>query len=89
MKKYFTISLTLLLIIFSNSTKCFSQTEESTESSPVFLTGPRLGVSIVGGSMANKLRKDYGANSIITQFGWQFEWRFFKSRGKIQPDFWL
>jgi hypothetical protein len=77
MKKYFTISLTLLLIILSSSTKCFSQTEESTESFPVFLTGPRLGVSIIGGSMANKLRKDYGANSFITQFGWQFEWRFF------------
>jgi len=77
MKKYLTVCMTLILIIFSNSAKCLAQTDELTESSPVFLTGPRLGVSIIGGSMANKLRKDYGANSIITQFGWQFEWRFF------------
>jgi len=77
MKKYLTVCMTLFLIILSNRAKCFAQTEELTESSPVFLTGPRLGVSIIGGSMANKLRKDYGANSIITQFGWQFEWRFF------------
>lgn len=81
MKKYFTVSMTLFLIIFSNSVKCFAQSAEFTESSPVFLSGPRLGVSIIGGSLANKLRKDYGAKSFITQFGWQFEWRFLTIEG--------
>jgi hypothetical protein len=76
MKKYLTVSMTLFLIIFSNSAKCFAQSGEYIESSPVFLSGPRLGVSIIGGSLANKLKKDYNANPFITQFGWQFEWRF-------------
>jgi len=41
------------------------------------LSGPRLGLTIVGGKMAEKLKEDYDATPVITQFGWQFEWRFF------------
>jgi hypothetical protein len=46
MKKYITINMTPFLIIFNNSSSCFAQTEEFTESAPAFLTGPRFGVSI-------------------------------------------
>jgi len=76
MKKYLIGRLTFFLIVFSNGAMCFAQSGEFPASSPAFLSGPRLGVSIIGGSLANKLKKNYDANSFITQFGWQFEWRF-------------
>ena len=45
---------------------------------PVKLGGPRIGVTyITPGKFANKLEDNYDANPILTQFGWQFETRFF------------
>jgi len=44
---------------------------------PVSLFGPRMGVTVIAGETAEKLKNDYDAVPIITQFGWQFEWRFF------------
>lgn len=41
------------------------------------LTGPRIGVTLVRGESAKKLRKDLNAVPVVSQFGWQFERRFF------------
>ena len=38
--------------------------------------GPRLGLTLVTGETADKLRDDYDAGPIISQFGWQWETRF-------------
>lgn len=55
-----------------------SAQEEQTESNgPVSLSGPRLGFTIIGGEMAQTLRDDYDAIPFVTQFGWQFELRYF------------
>jgi hypothetical protein len=41
------------------------------------LSGPRLGVTLISGEMAEKIRDNYDSKPFVTQFGWQFEWRFF------------
>lgn len=41
------------------------------------LSGPRLGVTILSGETADYLYDKFDAQPIITQFGWQFETRFF------------
>jgi hypothetical protein len=38
--------------------------------------GPRLGATLITGKMKDKLM-DQNVFPVITQFGWQFEWRFF------------
>lgn len=40
------------------------------------LSGPRIGVTRVSGSDADKLSKDYTAGPFLLQFGWQFETQF-------------
>ncbi|NOZ47676.1 MAG: hypothetical protein GXO79_12980 [Chlorobi bacterium] len=44
---------------------------------PVHLEGPRVGFTFISGKLADNLKKDYDINPVITQFGWQFETRFF------------
>ncbi len=41
------------------------------------LSGPRIGLTVITGEMADRLEKDYDALPVISQFGWQFEWRYF------------
>ena len=44
------------------------------------LNGPRLGVTLIApGKMADRLKEDYNADPVISQFGWQFETRIFHS----------
>jgi len=69
-----------LLNIFIKNT-CFAQDNQVLDYEPVSLSGPRLGVTVIGGEMADVLRDDYDAVPIVTQFGWQFEWRFFSEPG--------
>ena len=61
----------LLVVFLANNSPVSSQY------GPTTLTGPRLGFTIISGEMADKLKDDYDAIPIVTQFGWQFEWRFF------------
>ena len=56
---------------------CYAQYSNSYSHQPVSLIGPRIGVTIMGGEIAEELRKEHDAIPIVTQFGWQFEWRFF------------
>lgn len=41
------------------------------------LSGPRLGFTYITGKTAEVLNEKYNASPVITQFGWQVEWRFF------------
>jgi len=43
------------------------------------LSGPRFGVTILTGEIADTLRSKYDAAPVILQFGWQFEWQFFST----------
>ena len=44
----------------------------------VSAAGPRIGLTVIGkGELRNKLRDDYDATNIVSQFGWQFEQRLF------------
>lgn len=45
------------------------------------LIGPRLGVTLVTGESADKLKEKFDAGPFITQFGWQWETRFFTVEG--------
>jgi hypothetical protein len=47
------------------------------------LGGPRLGFTLVGGQQASRLRDDYKVNPFLTQFGWQFETRLFRTAGGL------
>ena len=40
--------------------------------------GPRIGVTVIGnGRLRDKLRDEYDATNVVSQFGWQFEQRLF------------
>ena len=41
------------------------------------LSGPRLGSTLIRGETAEIMKEDYDAVPFVTQFGWQFETRFF------------
>jgi hypothetical protein len=77
LKKYFI--LTFILFI----PKLFGQEIQSdtvfhpAESEMINLTGPRLGFTVITVKSADKLKDDFNASPFITQFGWQWETRFF------------
>ncbi len=71
------VILLFLFIIQGFNARAQYETEEIIE--PVNLNGPRFGVTYIGeGELADKLKTDFELNPVITQFGWQFETRFFK-----------
>lgn len=43
------------------------------------LSGPRLGVTVVTGGTADRLRDELGMQPVMLQFGWQFETELFRS----------
>ena len=45
---------------------------------PQSLSGPRVGVTAIAGSLADTLKARYGAAPFVSQFGWQFETRMFE-----------
>jgi hypothetical protein len=44
---------------------------------PVQLSGPRVGVTMLTGDLADRVSEDFEAGPFISQFGWQFENRLF------------
>lgn len=48
---------------------------------PVRLSGPRVGVTWFQGKAADSLEAELGIGPVITQFGWQFEHRLFSIEG--------
>lgn len=77
MKKHLVIYFALVALCIIATSKTFSQNNVKS------LVGPRLGGTIITGKLADKLKDDYDASPIITQFGWQFEWRFFTTQKNI------
>lgn len=67
----------LALLSVSGVFVCNAQESDTYHYQPVSLFGPRMGVTFLGGEVADRLRDKYDAVPIVTQFGWQFEWRFF------------
>lgn len=49
------------------------------------LSGPRFGVTVLGGSITTTLRNDHqiDVSPVITQFGWQFEKQFYGRTGGV------
>lgn len=60
------------------STSLFAQKDSIKSVTPIHLGGPRIGFTyIFPGEFADKLKDDWGAEPFLTQFGWQFETRYF------------
>ncbi|MBS4014579.1 MAG: hypothetical protein KGZ97_12630 [Bacteroidetes bacterium] len=76
MKKLCTLVLAVLFLsIFSQN--IFAQDEQVVVPG-IKLSGPRLGVTYVSpGELADNLDSRYGMHPFFTQFGWQFEYRYF------------
>jgi hypothetical protein len=72
--KKLTLRICCLMILLTISLTLFSQ--EEVES----YFGPRIGGTLITGQLADKLKTDYKANPFVTQFGWQFEYRFFTTQ---------
>lgn len=47
------------------------------QQNPIKLSGPRLGFTVLTGSLVDKAREEVGVSPFLTQFGWQFETRIF------------
>lgn len=43
------------------------------------MSGPRVGLTVLTGSSADRLRDELGMEPVIMQFGWQFERELFRS----------
>ena len=48
---------------------------------PRSLSGPRVGLTAITGTLADTLKERFGAAPFISQFGWQFETRMFEVEG--------
>ena len=46
---------------------------------PVKLSGPRVGVTMLTGDLADRVDEEFEAGPFISQFGWQFENRLFST----------
>jgi hypothetical protein len=47
------------------------------------LGGPRIGFTLISGQQASRLQDKYQVNPFLTQFGWQFETRLFRTAGGL------
>ncbi|MGB2868734.1 MAG: hypothetical protein WBD36_09795 [Bacteroidota bacterium] len=80
--------LTVLAVLMLVSLTSFAQTQDSATSRFVKperlkLSGPRVGMTLLTGSDADKLKNDFSAGPLVSQFGWQFETQLFDSKEGI------
>ena len=74
MKTFKCISVAILM----SSTATMNAQESIPVVPSVNLNGPRVGITYVGpGKAADVLRNTFDAQPLLSQFGWQFETRFF------------
>ena len=67
-----------LICLFMVLVVCFyTPVKTVAQNGPLKLSGPRIGLTVIGGEMAHTLDEKYDAFPLVTQFGWQFEWRYF------------
>jgi hypothetical protein len=57
--------------------RAYAQYDSAVVIPSINLSGPRIGVTFVNGKLSEELSSRWDANPVITQFGWQFETRFF------------
>ena len=50
---------------------------------PVQLAGPRVGVTMLTGELADRVADEFEAGPFVSQFGWQFENRLFTTNGGL------
>ncbi len=68
----------LLVALVAFAPVCAQDAEPSLATrSSVQLDGPRFGVTFLNGQLARELNDMFGAQPIISQFGWQVENQFF------------
>ncbi|OQY05152.1 MAG: hypothetical protein B6I20_01735 [Bacteroidetes bacterium 4572_117] len=78
MKNLLIINTILVLGCFFQTNIVKAQQNEIEIIEPVNLNGPRIGFTIIGkGELADELKSSFDTEPFITQFGWQFETRFF------------
>jgi hypothetical protein len=76
-QKYMVRFVCILSFIFAVRTYSSPLDSLSRESEGrINLSGPRFGVSIVKGHNADRMKKTFDVNPIVSQFGWQFETKF-------------
>lgn len=75
--------LASLIVVLAASSQAAAQAA-ATPSAPevIKLSGPRIGVTFLSDGVVRKLRDDFGGDfegvgSVISQFGWQWEKRFY------------
>ncbi len=77
-----------LLLVLLTAPAAFAQPDSSAArvtTEPLKLSGPRVGVTYLGGGLVDRLNEEFGGGldgegevrPVITQFGWQFETRLF------------
>ncbi len=78
-----TIKLTLMLFLAVLSSTVKAQNDSDIIHEPIKLSGPRAGLTYIGGEQGKKMIEN-GITPYISQFGWQFETRYFETRDGFQ-----
>lgn len=71
------ISFLLLLLLFVNPVQSHGQSSANNELRSTRWSGPRIGITYITGKTADRLKDEFDAVPVISQFGWQFERNFF------------
>lgn len=72
-----------LLVLFLISFNGMAQYDDGIIYEPMKLSGPRVGLTYIGGDLG-QMMMDNDINPYISQFGWQFETRYFTTRTGFQ-----
>ena len=80
--------LTVYALVLLVASTAFGQTRDSAvgrvgRPERLKLSGPRVGMTLLTGDDADKLKHDYDAGPVVSQFGWQFETQLFDSKEGI------
>lgn len=79
------LPITLFALMLLSSVSAFAQTTapETVSREPLKLSGPRFGLTAAGGGQAQFL-ESRGINPVMSQFGWQFETRYYSTSSGYQ-----
>lgn len=71
------ISFLLFLLLFGYPVQSLCQSGSNGEIRSTCWSGPRIGITYITGKTADRLKDEFDAVPVISQFGWQFERNFF------------
>lgn len=77
------LSTTVFVLMLASSVFGQTTTPETVSQEPLKLSGPRFGLTAAGGGQAQFLEM-MGVNPIMSQFGWQFETRYYSTSSGYQ-----